>query len=887
VRTSKTSASESTFCDTFERRRDAPSGDEGSHASFIARVEELELIEGHLDRPARIAFVDGDPGVGKSRFLAEIEKRHAARDGRVDWIVARPSLAHVPFAAATLLPEYRESSGTPTDVIASVVRGSVGQTSKRLLLVDDAQYLDGATADLLVLLARSGVSMVLAARIDARAPDGVRTLAFGEHTMIVSLQPFSEREVAQYAHAQLGHAADRSTIRRLWTASEGNPRALRALLDSARTVGAFVVVGETARLEVDLRPTNSVVRALQSLSGLPLELVRTLELIEFAHDCSAAFLSDLADASDIEDLERRDLVRVVRSRQRTHLEVAHFFDRLWVQAHSPRSRAEEVAHRLIERLESFGGHRFDDAIRVVNWSDVAGLAVDDNVLLAAARAAWQTGRSPYAAALVERVRVDAPEARLLLGEVLASLGNTESAQALWAQVLERRAGVSPELRMHTITSRARVQSVHDGNTLRAEATLRECDVGDGELIDAIRVLYIEAARWPAGVAALKTRGDVAPYARVLGWLASATCRVAVGTPRTVRNEFAEVDAYARTLTALLPPIRSQCRLVLFLALVVAGAFDEAEDLAITATEHSLQRDRESQAWWAFAHGYLFLVRGRMPSACALLREAADTAAEIQPRLRTLALQSLAIAAASVGDLEAATQSLDETEAAPPAVLAILAPRARAIAITLAAQGATGRAVDALLRHAGRAKQSGNNLTQLFALHDVVRLGHARRVVGELDHLAAQMDSRLADLYRRKARAAAHRASGDAEVLADEFVAIGAPLDAAESWAIAADGHDHALNPARAAIARQEAARFARQAENARTPLLAAIAPDPLTRREREVATLAARGTPDRTIADTLFLSIRTVHAHLRSVYTKLGVSGRAELAPILGERELT
>jgi DNA-binding CsgD family transcriptional regulator len=57
--------------------------------------------------------------------------------------------------------------------------------------------------------------------------------------------------------------------------------------------------------------------------------------------------------------------------------------------------------------------------------------------------------------------------------------------------------------------------------------------------------------------------------------------------------------------------------------------------------------------------------------------------------------------------------------------------------------------------------------------------------------------------------------------------------------------------------------------------------DDLTAREREVATLAARGLPDQQIAEELFVSIRTVHAHLRSAYAKLGVAGRSELAAVL------
>jgi DNA-binding CsgD family transcriptional regulator len=58
-------------------------------------------------------------------------------------------------------------------------------------------------------------------------------------------------------------------------------------------------------------------------------------------------------------------------------------------------------------------------------------------------------------------------------------------------------------------------------------------------------------------------------------------------------------------------------------------------------------------------------------------------------------------------------------------------------------------------------------------------------------------------------------------------------------------------------------------------------PGDLTRRERETAELAARGHSDREIADMLYLSVRTVHAHLRSAYAKLGVSGRGGLAAAL------
>lgn len=54
----------------------------------------------------------------------------------------------------------------------------------------------------------------------------------------------------------------------------------------------------------------------------------------------------------------------------------------------------------------------------------------------------------------------------------------------------------------------------------------------------------------------------------------------------------------------------------------------------------------------------------------------------------------------------------------------------------------------------------------------------------------------------------------------------------------------------------------------------------LTRRERDVATLAAQGLSNRQIAEKLFLSSRTVELHLSRVFAKLGVSSRAALAAL-------
>lgn len=89
---------------------------------------------------------------------------------------------------------------------------------------------------------------------------------------------------------------------------------------------------------------------------------------------------------------------------------------------------------------------------------------------------------------------------------------------------------------------------------------------------------------------------------------------------------------------------------------------------------------------------------------------------------------------------------------------------------------------------------------------------------------------------------------------------------------------------RAATSAIRARAYAASCEGARTPALALLAdPDGLTRRENEIARLAAAGLTNRTIAGRLFISIRTVDNTLHQVYGKLGVHGRSDL-PALFDR---
>jgi DNA-binding CsgD family transcriptional regulator len=61
----------------------------------------------------------------------------------------------------------------------------------------------------------------------------------------------------------------------------------------------------------------------------------------------------------------------------------------------------------------------------------------------------------------------------------------------------------------------------------------------------------------------------------------------------------------------------------------------------------------------------------------------------------------------------------------------------------------------------------------------------------------------------------------------------------------------------------------------------------LSETQERVAALAAQGRSNRQIAAELYVSVRTVEAHLSHVYRKLGVRRRAELARHLVSAERT
>jgi non-specific serine/threonine protein kinase len=103
--------------------------------------------------------------------------------------------------------------------------------------------------------------------------------------------------------------------------------------------------------------------------------------------------------------------------------------------------------------------------------------------------------------------------------------------------------------------------------------------------------------------------------------------------------------------------------------------------------------------------------------------------------------------------------------------------------------------------------------------------------------------------------------------------LGAELFAATWAAGRALSLEQAIEEARAVTADPVAAA-------AVTPATDAVVEAGLTPREFEVLRLLARGMTDREIADALFISHRTVNAHVASILAKLSVSSRRDAASV-------
>ena len=864
---------------------------------LLGRQSELEAVGAALADPqCHGVILRGPSGVGKTRLAVECLGLAAGLGFSTLRVEATPTSQSVPLGAlAPLLPSFGPDAN-PLAAARTALFDHRPADGRLLLLVDDVQWLDDASATLLHQAVDRGDAFgLLTVRDDDGLPAWVRALWAGGPLRQVAVGPLDDRDVARMVEDLLRGRVAPELSARFVDLAGGNPLTLHELVVGAEESGAIEPIEgvwvATGPLERSGRAVELVEARLARLDDRALE---ALSMVSLAAPLPVEWLSaDQVVACS--SLEASDLVEVRSDADRDELWVAHPLYAEVVRSGVGPLRRRSLLSALLDR--SVGALRDDhDRMRVALWSIEVGRDLPDDELRAMARIAQATHRIDLVVRFLERIDVDRlePDDRYLLLSRSYWLGDSARGDVL-LEDMRRGATTDRERALVAVSDSYRLAAVG-----RVDDAISGLDAALGVVADAeaqaqiqqVQMLHRSGTWSPAHLV-----DRLAPVAEVAQGAASVSVGSVVGLALSLvgrTTDAIEVSSRAadlhRHLTrddpdgALLPPL-ALTLMTNVVAHVAAGDFDSAFDVV---DEVRAQSDRSTSrllaALAALAGGYAELMSGRIDAAADSLRTASaglgDSGAQVQPPW-LLATALRAVAEAQLGRAADARSALDLVDGEPPSPLfgavvdcarawvASVEHRHRDVALPLV------RCVDAGLA-------DGSAFFATYAAWTAVRLGVVGRLPGAVRDLPSRVEGVLVGAWADGVVAGLDGDAAGLDAVGERFVELGASIDAAEAFAAASrlwstDGR------ARAATASIRRARESLGDSDVRTPGLV-LSDDavPLTDREREVADLAADGLAAKEIAERLFISRRTVTNHLQHVYDKLGVSGRSELRTALG-----
>jgi DNA-binding CsgD family transcriptional regulator len=885
------------------------------------------LLEGARSARSAALVIRGEAGVGKSALLADTADR--AEDMHVLRARGVESESDLPFAAVQGLlrpaldrldalpaPQARAlgtalglAEGPPPErfLVYSACLGLLAELAERrpvLCLVDDAHWLDSASAEALTFVARrlgaEGVVLLFGAREgDERrfAADGVPSLEVGG----------------------LDEAAARAVL--AGTAGDVAPDVVERLV--ARTGGnALALVELPGALTAGQRSGAEPLPAALPMTR-ELEAVFSRRVAGLSADAAAMLLVAAVDDSEslavvtraaarlgipddaLDEAERAGLVAA----HGTRLAFRHPLVRSAIHA-AASSGARRDAHRaLADTLEGDGA----EADRRAWHLAAAAIRFDPEVVRELERAAdraEERGGHASAALALERAAdlTEDPSGRAAL-LVRAARGMSAAGRDAAALALAARAGepLAPALRAEV----ARV---------RGMAAVRQ-----GRPADAYPELV--AAADDVAVASPATAVDLVMHAAIAGWQSGGPGSAFEGAAVLAAIDPAALDPDSRAVTRM---FRGFVGLVTGDAATGAPLLEEAVAWGAGAEE---ARHAQWAAWAALWLGdaqrfealldrsaaiarergelglladvlgsravHLALIAQRYRDASVAAEEALGLVRELDAaNVRLLPLAALASVAAVHGDVESARRHADEALAlAQDRGLALRASAAvHALALTDMAEGRWDEALAGLERlshpadpivgivaadlveaavRAGRRERAAAALeayetwARLSGTPTTApRLASCRGLVAEGDDATRHLDEAAAGAGAAPPfdRARIHLLHGE------HLRRMGRRVDARAALRAALDGFEEIGAEPWAERARGEL-RASGETARRRGPDATAT----LTAQERQIAAMVGQGLTNKEVAAQLYLSPRTIDAHLRNVFGKLGISSRREL----------
>jgi DNA-binding CsgD family transcriptional regulator len=797
-----------------------------------------------------------------------------------------------------------------------------------LLLVDDAQWADEASQRFLAMLAdrvdRLPLAMVIAVRDGEDWSDAtaLRRLVTRPSGRLLTPAPLTAEAVGHLVTAMFP-AADRAFADAVAHAGGGNPFLVNELLRSLRADGVVPAAGAVAGLV----PDTVLHSVLARLARLPASAGRLASALAVLGDGTPVRRAAAHSGLDLPAAEgAADVLASAQLLQPgSPLSFIHPLIGAAVYADQPafaRSRAHRRAADLLaadgEGVEKVAGHLLatepeGDAEVAATLRESAGRALRRGDPAAAARLLTRAVGEPPPLRLRGELLIELARAQMMAGDMTAHDTLTDGLKLIDADDLH--------VRGRALTLLAKVR--HGSGDHAGAATARE---------EALGLLDPDDPRWQDGLADYLAIATFHPPLRRKAekWLLPVLDEARRGRPPSRPGLLAHValglalagDPPAlvgrlagRALTAdSLPTLAKQGALLgmALHALVIAGELTQAETAAETAMDAARRRgDAIAYAYACYHRALSRFYQGSLTEALADLE-----AAQIPHEAGWTSSGGwigwlLARVLLEYGDSAAAEDALRMADRHPTdSMEAGLAMHVRAelhlaggrpgaaLEMALAAGGHLQRIYDidhpGLLpwrttaalaaHHLGDHRQAGELARQAV---ERARAVGVTRDIGVALRMAALVAHPGPDIALLTEAAGTLQRTPAALEHARALIDLGVALRHAGQRSACSQPLRQGLALAHRMHARPLAdrARAELQALGLRPRRAAVTGIDALTPAERRVALLALHGQGNRQIAQSLFITTKTVETHLARAYRKLAISNRGQLHDAFAGRD--
>jgi len=796
-----------------------------------------------------------------------------------------------------------------------------------VLVVDDLQWCDASSARWLSFIVRRVEGQPVAVVLATRPPDPAltpeaATLVADPATEELRPAPLTPAAVGALVAARLSGQPDPAFVRACVEVTGGNPFLVGELLDEVAARGlapTAAVAGDVAEI-VPRGVANGVLLRLSRLPAPAAALARALSVLDDGAQVRDAALLARLDGAELEPamaalvaagvVEAGGTVRFVHPMLRT----AIYGD----QSPAERQRLHRAAATI---LRERGAPPLQVAAQVMH-TDPEGDPAAVELLYEAGREAWTLGDATGTAALLSRALEEPPaqdhrlQILLDLGQAYARAGAPEAIGPL-TEVVEHGQQPAAIAKAAIELSGMLFFAGHaaDGAAIlrRAQNRLPEDQPARDQLEVALLGLSSTSASAKRDAAATiaNLRDPGGPARDVLEATTLAT--LAMEEMLNLRSAATTVDLAMRALAAPLPLEPHRGENWALVALGTLGAADGLDDAKRCMDDILGRARRKGAALTVVTVSALRALVGVRSGDLLAAQADAQTAIELATDLLGARFLVMAVAAAVLAGLEreeppdALQRLVERVGVGYDADFTSSSQLRYASGVLRAAAGDHQAAIEELCGCGRDDPAFGGENPALLAWRSAAALSLAElRRQDEARELAS-------DEVRRAEAFGAARAIG---IALRASALVGPPAERLEGLAEAVavlEPSPARLEHARALVDLGAAFRAAGQRKAAREPLLAGLelasrcgaralerrartelaaigvrprttdrtGVDSLTPSERRVVELAAAGGTNREIAQTLFVTEKTVETHLGRAFRKLDISSRRQLPHVL------